>query len=193
MMETKRARADEGASTGMSDVIPSAARIPQALYQQITAIMPIPCVDLVIVRAGAAGPEVLIVKRAIEPDKGLWCIVGGRVIGGRDVAPERLAGAIARQAERELGVEVAVIPPWDANHPLAVFDDPECDPAKYPIVLVYPVEITKGTARTGPESSEVRWCPRDELPDVMGFTHREEIDAVIAEIALRGWPDQDAG
>jgi len=176
----------------MSDVIPGAARIPEPLYQQITAFMPIPCVDLVIVRAGTLGPEVLIVKRAIAPDKGMWCIVGGRVIGGREVPAEGLAGAIARQAERELGVAVSVLPPWDANHPLAVFDDPTCDPAKYPIVLVYPVEITQGTARTGPESSEVRWCPHSELPDVMGFTHRAEIDAVIAGLAHRGWSGSDA-
>jgi len=176
----------------MSDVIPGAARIPEPLYQQITAFMPIPCVDLVIVRAGTSGPEVLILKRAIAPDKGMWCIVGGRVIGGREVPAEGLAGAIARQAERELGVAVSVLPPWDANHPLAVFDDPTCDPEKYPIVLVYPVEITQGTARTGPESSEVRWCPHSELPDVMGFTHRAEIDAVIAGLAHRGWSGSDA-
>lgn len=191
MMEIERARAD-GVLTNMSDVIPSAARIPEPLYQRITAFMPIPCVDLVIVRAGTAEPDVLIVKRAIEPDKDTWCIVGGRVIGGREVPPEGLAGAIARQAERELGVEVAVVPPWDANHPLAVFDDPSCDPAKYPIVLVYPVEITRGSPRTGPESAEVRWCPYAELPRAMGFTHHAEIDAVIAELARRGWPGPDA-
>ena len=172
----------------MSDVIPSAARIPEPLYQQITACMPIPCVDLVVVRAGAAEPDLLIIRRAIEPDKDKWCIVGGRVIGGREVAPEGLAGAIARQAERELGVEVAAVPPWDANHPLAVFDDPACDPAKYPIVLVYPVEITEGTIRPGPESAEIRWCPYSALPDVMGFTHRAEIDAVVAELTRLDWP-----
>jgi 8-oxo-dGTP diphosphatase len=173
----------------MHDVIPKAARIPEDLYQHITARVPIPCVDLVPVRPGKEGLEVLIIKRAIAPEKDKWCIVGGRIIGGRDVKPEGLFGAIERQAQVELGVQVAVVAPWDARHPLIVFDDPDCDPAKYPIVLVYPVEIVGGTIRVGPESSEVRWCAYGELPAVMGFTHRQEIEAVAAELFRRGWPN----
>lgn len=170
----------------MSDVIPHAARIPEPLYQQITGLVPIPCVDLVVIRPGERELEILLIKRAIPPEKDKWCIVGGRVIGGREVPPERLSGAIRRQADRELGVEVGILPPWDEHHPLVVFDDPDCDPAKYPIILVYPVEIVRGDIRTGPESSEVRWLPYSELPDVMGFTHRQEVEAVVTELMRRG-------
>jgi ADP-ribose pyrophosphatase YjhB (NUDIX family) len=171
----------------MSDVIPEVARIPEPLYQQIAGLVPIPCVDLVIVRRGEREPEVLLIKRAIPPEKEKWCIIGGRVIGGREVQPERLSGAIRRQADRELGIEVSVLPPWDEHHPLVVFDDPDCDPAKYPIVMVYPVEVVRGDVRTGPESSEVRWFPYSRLPDEMGFTHRQEVEAVMSELSRRGW------
>ncbi len=171
----------------MSKVIPEGSLIPEPLYQQIAGLVPIPCVDLVIVRRGEREPEVLLIKRAIPPEKDKWCIIGGRVIGGREVQPEGLAGAITRQANRELGIDVSVLPPWDEHHPVAVFDDPNCDPAKYPIVLVYPIEIVRGDVRTGPESSEVRWCPYSQLPEVMGFTHRQEVEAVMSELYRRGW------
>ncbi len=177
----------------MSSVIPEIERIPEPLYQQIAGLVPIPCVDLVIVRRGERETEVLLIKRAIPPDKDKWCIIGGRVIGGREVQPERLSGAIQRQAERELGIEIKVLPPWDPNHPLVVFDDPDCDPAKYPIVMVYPVEVVRGDVRTGPESSEVRWFPYSRLPDVMGFTHRREVEAVMSELARRGWHTATVG
>jgi len=172
----------------MSRVIPQQARIPETLYQKITALVPIPCVDLVPVRKESGTLEILLIKRKIEPEKGKWCLIGGRVIGGREVKPERLSGAIKRQAKIELGVEVKIISPWDANHPAVLFDEPSCDPAKYPIIAVYPVEVVKNSViKVGPESSKTKWFEYDDLPPVMGFTSREEVGAVVGALKRAGW------
>lgn len=167
----------------MTKVIPANSRIPEDIYQKITAFTPIPCVDLVVLRKGSEGVEVLLIERKIHPEKGKWCLIGGRVIGGREVAPEGLSGAIKRQAQIELGVEVEIIPPWDEHHPAVLFDRPDADPAKYPIIAVYPAKL-KGLdeIKEGPESAQHEWFDIKNLPKEIGFTHREEIEAVLEEM-----------
>lgn len=72
--------------------------IDRETYSKIHALMPILCVDLLIVHAG----EVLLVKRNTEPDKGKWWIPGGRVWKN-----ESLEAAVHRQAA-QLGMEVEI-------------------------------------------------------------------------------------
>jgi len=166
----------------MTKVIPEDFWIPDELYKRITAFTPIPCVDLVILRKTLKGLEVLLIKRKISPEKNKWCLVGGRIIGGREVKPEGLSGAIKRQAQIELGVEVRIIPPWDEHHPAVLFDKAEADPAKYPIIAVYPVQLADDTVKLslGPEAKEVKWFRYNQLPRQIGFTHKEEIEEVVS-------------
>jgi colanic acid biosynthesis protein WcaH len=50
--------------------------ISEVLYQQIVRVMPIPCVDLIVVNDQG---EVLLAKRKNEPAKNEWWFPGGRV------------------------------------------------------------------------------------------------------------------
>jgi len=77
-------------------------QIPNALYRQIVEVMPILCVDLVIVYEG----KYLLVKRKNEPAKGLWWVPGGCVRKG-----ETIEKAARRKAKEEIGVQVRVIAP----------------------------------------------------------------------------------
>lgn len=164
-------------------VIPSKRLIPKQLFELIQKSIPIVCVDLIVFRKkDRAGLEVLLVKRKIPPEIGKWVLIGGRVIKG-----ETLKQAIQRQARRELSVTVRILPPWDYNSPIRVFDNPKFDPQKHAIALAYPVIIKEGAARmSGPEFSEAQWFDTSKLPPNLGFNglHRQEIMCAVK--ALRG-------
>jgi colanic acid biosynthesis protein WcaH len=72
--------------------------IPTERYKQIIEVLPILCVDIVIRNHNN---EYLLIKRANEPLKGQWWVIGGRVLKG-----ETLAQAALRKAREELGVHI---------------------------------------------------------------------------------------
>lgn len=63
--------------------------IADDLYQNILSVMPIPCVDLLVIDQKG---RVLLVKRSNEPAKGQWWVPGGRVYVGE----MRMAAAIRK-------------------------------------------------------------------------------------------------
>ena len=85
-------------------VIPSNKIIPPGLFGKMQASLPISCIDLVILKDFGNTPEVLLIRRRIKPEKGKWCLIGGRVL-----KDERLREAIDRQAKHELGVQVKIL------------------------------------------------------------------------------------
>ncbi len=68
-------------------------------YQQIHKVMPIPCVDIVLVKDG----QFLLAKRQNKPAQGQWWLPGGRVLKG-----ETLEGAVARKMKQETGLKVSI-------------------------------------------------------------------------------------
>jgi len=77
--------------------------IPAEVYQNIIAVLPILCVDIVVRNPQG---EYLVVKRTNEPKKGTWWVIGGRVFKG-----ETLEEAAARKAKEELNVELTGLCP----------------------------------------------------------------------------------
>lgn len=73
--------------------------IPDDLYRAIVGCMPIPCVDVAIIDAGA----ILLVRRKDSPALGHWWVPGGRVLKG-----EMMADAAARKAREEVGLDCIV-------------------------------------------------------------------------------------
>lgn len=71
--------------------------IDQELYQQFVRVMPLACVDLVVVDDQE---RVLLVKRANEPARGEWWFPGGRV----HYLETRLNAAV-RKLREECGLE----------------------------------------------------------------------------------------
>lgn len=70
------------------------------LYRQISANIPIPCVDLVITNE----IEFLLIKRKNKPAQGKWCVPGGRVMEN-----ETLLQAAKRIARQETGLNIKEI------------------------------------------------------------------------------------
>ena len=148
--------------------------IQKDFFNKIQHVMPIVCIDLVVVKKKEN--LVMLFRRKIPPEAGKWVNIGGRILKG-----ERLGEAIQRQAKNEFGVSVLILKPYAPERPMAVFSEPLCDPQKHPIALVYPVVLEDTIQDNGPEYTEGRWFPIDKLPTDMGFEplHRQEIACVV--------------
>lgn len=70
--------------------------ILEDLYKQIIEVMPIPCVDLLVVHKD----KYLIAKRTQEPLKGEWYMPGSRLFKG-----ETIQEVVQRIAFKELGIK----------------------------------------------------------------------------------------
>lgn len=83
--------------------------IPAEHYKQIIEVLPILCVDVIVKNTRN---ECLLIKRANEPRKGEWWVIGGRLLKG-----ETLEQAVIRKVWEETGLKV------DAGHPIGYYED----------------------------------------------------------------------
>ncbi len=72
-------------------------------YRKILEVLPILCVD--IIAQNSAG-EYLLIKRANEPKKDVWWVIGGRVLKG-----ETLNEAVKRKVKEETALDVTDLKP----------------------------------------------------------------------------------
>lgn len=70
-------------------------------YKNIIEVLPILCVDIIITNES---DEYLLVKRANDPLKDKWWVVGGRVLKG-----ETLKQAAIRKVEEEVGLKITKV------------------------------------------------------------------------------------
>lgn len=106
--------------------------IPENLYRQILPVIPIPCVDLLIVDREK---RVLLVKRRNEPAKGLWWLPGGRVHIG-----EMRATAAVRKLHEECGLKVFENPPIELSTEDLMLPNGH-GAISHVIVTVYQIEV----------------------------------------------------
>jgi len=122
--------------------------IPRELYAQFHAAMPILCVDVLVIHAG----KVLLLKRAIEPEKGKWWLPGGRLLRG-----ESLRSAVIRIVRDEAGLKA---------EPLSIITHLEYQSAADPfghgrgtctVSVVYSCGILGGKLRFDRNHTAARW------------------------------------
>jgi 8-oxo-dGTP diphosphatase len=106
--------------------------------------------------------KVLMVKRRRFPFIGFWVLPGGHV-----EYRERVEEAIKREMKEELGVTVKI------KKLFGVYSDPKRDPRYHTVSLVYLLEKGKGKICLNRESSEFRYFSLKNLPEKIGFDHRE--------------------
>jgi len=121
----------------------------------------IPCLD----------GRVLLLRRNIEPCKGMWVFPGGYVDLG-----ESLEDAARRETQEEVNLEVAL------DRLLGVYSFPGA-PA---VIIVYVARVVGGDLRSGPEAQEVRWVRPEEIP----WT---ELAFPSTYAALKDWLDGRSG
>jgi 8-oxo-dGTP diphosphatase len=119
---------------------------------------PILTVDGIFLEKG----KILMVKRNHFPFVGFWILPGGHVEYG-----ERVEKAIKREMKEELGVSVKI------KKLFGVYSDPKRDPRYHAVSLVYLLEKGGGKIRLNRESSEFKYFSLKDLPEKIGFDHRE--------------------
>lgn len=121
-------------------------------------------VDGVVVR----GDKVLLLKRAIEPDRGKWCLPGGFVM-----LDETCEQAVVREVKEEIGLDTKIV------KLIGVFSDPNRD-IRHCLAVAYFLKVQGGKAEMNRESNKMQWFVLDKLPK-MGFDHRRMVDQAVNE------------
>jgi 8-oxo-dGTP diphosphatase len=111
--------------------------------------------------------RVLLVRRAVDPKRGWWCIPSGFV--EYDEVPEEAA---IRECKEETGLDVRLIGLLDVYHYRSDFRGSG-------ILIVYRAEVVEGELWPGDDASEARFFSPAELPQEIAFASNCE--------ALRRW------
>ena len=119
-------------------------------------------VDAVTIR----GDEVLLIRRGIEPWKGMLAFPGGFVEKGED--PQH---AVLRELEEECGLEGKVI------RLLCVRGSPDRDPRGHVVSIAYVVSAT-GEPVAGDDAASAAWHKISEVKEMAGdhLSILDEID-----------------
>jgi len=110
--------------------------------------------------------NLLLVKRAMEPARGEWCLPGGFV--ELDEAPEQ---GVLRELHEETGLEGTVDRLIDVV--------PEESPLYGPLIIIgYQVSPHGGRLKAGDDAAEVSYFPLRDLPRLAFDSHQAIIDAM---------------
>lgn len=131
-------------------------------------------VDVVIFCIQEESLKVLLVKRALEPFKGMWAIPGGFVRIG-----ESLDNAAKRELEEETGVKNVYL------EQLYSFGEIERDPRGRVITVSYFALVNsfkkKEELRAATDVSDVEWFSINSLPK-LAFDHKKIIDYALKRL-----------
>jgi len=125
-------------------------------------------VDIVVLRQGDGGPEILLIQRAHDPFKGCWAIPGGFVDEHED-----LESAARRELEEETGLRGLAV------NQLCAVGTPGRDPRGHTISIVYVAACprTASNAVAGDDAAAARWFSLDDLPE-LAFDHADILQKV---------------
>jgi len=135
--------------------------IEEPLYDKIKSVLPIACVDLLVVHDGC----LLLMLRNNEAGKGVWFAPGGRILKG-----EELEEAVTRVLRKETRLEATRVEQvgtmahiWPEIHTVTTF---------------YRVDVASGDVEMNDEHSDYRWITGDTgdlHPFVAEMIERAEI------------------
>jgi ADP-ribose pyrophosphatase YjhB (NUDIX family) len=119
----------------------------------------------------------LIIKRAVEPDKGLWTIPGGMVEIG-----ERASDAAVREAKEETGLDVEITDLLDVVDKIIKEEDGRV--RFHFVILDYRATPTGGVLLAASDALDARWVLAEEFPDF-------ELSPTLVEMLKRVniWPE----
>lgn len=119
-----------------------------------------------------AGVSVLLIKRNIEPYKGVWAIPGGLVKND-----ESLETAVTRELEEESGVKISYL------EQLYTFGKPNRDPRNRVISVTYfaLVKPSDFQLNADTDASDAQWFSIKDLPP-LAFDHDEILKIAIKRL-----------
>lgn len=116
-------------------------------------------------RVSAAGPEVLLVQRGMDPHKGLWALPAGYIDRG-----EEPRAAASREMREETGLIVTV------GRLIEVFF------TGIVITLVFEGALVGGELAAGDDATDARWCGPQALPELAFESTRLLIAAWLGRV-----------
>ena len=121
--------------------------------------------------------QVLIIKRASEPDKDKWSIPGGIV-----EYFERPEIAAKRETFEETSLEVEIGPIIDVVNKI-IFDDTRRILYHF-VILDYMATSYKGTAKPSDDTKKILWCDFKDLP---AYSYPDTIVELFKKVNI--WPE----
>lgn len=127
---------------------------------------------VLVTRAGQndSCPEVLLVKRAIEPAKGYWDIPGGFLESGE---PPEIGAQRELLEETGLAIELTEL--------LGFFMDVYGEEKEPVLNICYLARAVSGEARAGDDAAELAWFPLNKLPENIAFAWEKEALELMAK------------
>ncbi len=127
---------------------------------------------VVILRAGATGPEVLLIQRGKPPRQGEWSIPGGRQEPG-----ETVREAAIREVQEETALVVGDLRLIDVVDVVGGASGTQW------VLVDFRADWTSGEAVAGGDAAAVQWVPLADLPRYGLW--RETVRVIEAGAALR--------
>ena len=107
--------------------------------------------------------KVLLVKRAVDPKLGYWCLPAGYV--EYDEGP---VAAVIREVREETGLAIRV-------HELLAAYHVRSDPRGLGVILIYRAVTAGGQLAPDDDASEAAFFARDELPHELAFASTRRV------------------
>lgn len=121
---------------------------------------PVPAAGAIIVE----NDSLLLVRRAHEPQKGLWCLPAGFMEW-----TEHPSQTAIREVREETGLEIKL----DSLFDIYSGDD---DPRTNAILVLYLASVVGGKMQASDDALEVAYFPFDSLPEPLAFhAHRQAV------------------
>ncbi|MES2733654.1 MAG: NUDIX domain-containing protein [Bacteroidota bacterium] len=133
-------------------------------------IIPSVSVDCIIFGLEEGRLKVLLVKRDIEPSRGLWALMGGFVLEQED-----LDMSAKRVLEDSTGLKDIYM------EQLYTFGDVKRFPLHRVISTAYCalINLTRDNLKSGSDACDVAWLDMAELPELV-FDHKQMLDRALA-------------
>jgi 8-oxo-dGTP diphosphatase len=112
--------------------------------------------------------EILLTRRGVEPYKDYWILPGGHV------KEELPIDAVRREIYEEINVEVEI------DRLYGLYSSQGKDPRGMRITVAYVGHIISGEPQTTLEVSESKFFSKDDLPENIGFHHRDILKEFFA-------------
>lgn len=118
--------------------------------------------------------KILLIKRATEPNKGLWTIPGGKIKFG-----EKIEDALKREMLEETGLEVEILDLEDIYE--LIMSNGEV--RYHYIILDYRVRRISGEPKSSTDALELKWFSKEELKHI---ETTETMKKLLGKLIKRG-------
>ena len=119
------------------------------------------------------GTKILLVKRAVDPGKGLWCLPGGFIEWGE--SPHE-------GAKRELFEETGLTA-GELSH-VGIYDG-RADSRRHILLIAYRILSWSGDPVAGDDAVQVKWFDIHDLPPLAFSSHTQAIRDVLQGEEIR--------